>query len=163
MHHLDAVSVHSVDGGQGHDVILLKEIGRGRFSTVHHARWREQDVAVKVCGVCVCVRACMCVYVGEKVIAFNCLRIHFLNLQCFYAKESFTREKLIYLSDNFSHQNILKFLTSVNVDSPRLDERKQWLVFEYHEQGSLYSLLHSGPQISLRRFCTLSESIAAGV
>ncbi len=70
-YHLDAVSVHSVDGGQGQDVILLKEIGCGRFSTVHHARWRGQDVAVKVCGVCVCVyvyvdlhvRACVCMCV----------------------------------------------------------------------------------------------------
>ncbi len=88
MHHLDAVSVHSVDGGQGHDVILLKEIGRGRFSTVHHARWREQDVAVKVCGVCVCVCVCAraCVHVCVCGRESDCIQLFtntFLELAVF--------------------------------------------------------------------------------
>ncbi len=77
--------------------------------------------------------------------------------QCFDVKESFTKEVAIYLLNLFQHPNVLKFLTFVE----NTEENNYWIVFEYHEKGSLYSLLQRKP-VTLKEFCALSESIACG-
>ena len=42
------------------EIVFLGMLDRGAFGEVHRARWKGDEVAVKVC---VCVCACACVYV----------------------------------------------------------------------------------------------------
>ncbi|XP_064397814.1 activin receptor type-2B-like [Halichondria panicea] len=79
-------------------------------------------------------------------------------VKCFDVKESFTKEVAIYLLNLFHHPNVLKFLTFVE----NTEEKNYWIVFEYHEKGSLYSLVQR-KAVTLKEFCALSESIACGL
>ncbi len=93
----------------------------------------------------------------QGIIVITCF-ISLMHLtQCFDVKESFTKEVAIYLLNLFHHPNVLKFLTFVE----NTEEKNYWIVFEYHEKGSLYSLVQR-KAVTLKEFCALSESIACG-
>lgn len=72
-------------------------------------------------------------------------------------KQSYDHELSIYQLPHFEHPNILLFIGSN--DHPAAEEL--WLIFEYHEAGSLYDLLNT-QTITMKQFCEIASSAARG-
>ena len=76
--------------------------------------------------------------------------------QVFKSKDSFEKERDIYTTSNFSHKNVLKFITAI------VRPNEYWLITEYHKQGSLHLKLIN-MTLSIKEFCLCTESIAEGM